>query len=154
MFEVIQQSEGTAARRRIYFSLIDSSDHFSAKDITVTGVKARIAKNAGTSANSTADIVKLDGTNLPGEYYVELTAAEVDTVGQISGYLKPTGCDVAVFQASVVAYDPYADGPTTAAIAAAVLSAATVAPIAADVKKVNAVTVDGAGTSLDPFGPV
>lgn len=153
MFEVIQQSEGTAARRRIYFSLIDSTDHFSAKDITVTGVKARLAKNAGTSAASTADIVKLDATNLPGEYYVELTAAEVDTVGIISGYLKPTGCDVAVFQATIVAYDPYADGPTTAAIATAVLAAATATPIAADVKKVAGVTVGGAGSTLAPWGP-
>lgn len=153
MFEVIQQSDGTAARRRVYFSLIDSTDHFSAKDITVSGVKARITKNSGTSAASTADIVKLDGTNMPGEYYLELTAAECDTVGVLSGYLKPTGCDVTVFQASVVAYDPYADGPTTVAIAAAVLSAATAAPIASDVKKVNAVTIAGAGTTLDPWGP-
>lgn len=154
MFENIQQSESTATRRRIYFSLIDSSDHFSAKDITVTGVKARISKNAGTSAASTNDIAKIDGTNMPGEYYLELTASEADTVGIVSGYLKPTGCDVAVFQAYVVAYDPYADGPTVSTVAAAVLSAATATPIAADIKKVNAVSVDGAGTSGDPFGPV
>jgi hypothetical protein len=44
--------------------------------------------------------------------------------------------------------------PTAAQNAAAVLAAAQSAPIHADIRKVNAVTVDGAGTEADPFGPV
>ncbi len=44
--------------------------------------------------------------------------------------------------------------PTAAQNAAAVLAAAQAAPIHADIRKVNAVTVDGAGTEADPFGPV
>jgi hypothetical protein len=44
--------------------------------------------------------------------------------------------------------------PTAAQNAAAVLAAAAATPIHADIRKVNAVTVDGAGTEADPFGPV
>jgi hypothetical protein len=44
--------------------------------------------------------------------------------------------------------------PTAAQNAAAVLAAAQATPIHADIRKVNAVTVDGAGTEADPFGPV
>jgi hypothetical protein len=44
--------------------------------------------------------------------------------------------------------------PTAAQNAAAVLAAATATPIHADIRKVNAVTVGGAGTEADPFGPV
>jgi hypothetical protein len=38
-------------------------------------------------------------------------------------------------------------------IAAAVLAAAAMTPISADVKKVNDTTVTGAGTESDPWGP-
>jgi hypothetical protein len=44
--------------------------------------------------------------------------------------------------------------PTAAQNAAAVLAAAQSTPIHADIRKVNAITVDGAGTEADPFGPV
>lgn len=44
--------------------------------------------------------------------------------------------------------------PTAAQNAAAVLAAAAAAPIAADIKRVNAVLIDGAGSEADPFGPV
>lgn len=45
-------------------------------------------------------------------------------------------------------------GPSAADIAAAVLAAAQLAPIHADLRKVNAIAVDGAGTEADPWGPV
>lgn len=43
--------------------------------------------------------------------------------------------------------------PTAAQNAAAVLTAAMATPIHADIRKVNNITVDGAGTDVDPFGP-
>lgn len=43
--------------------------------------------------------------------------------------------------------------PTAAQNAAAVLAAAQATPIHADIRKVNAITVNGAGTDADPFGP-
>ncbi len=45
-------------------------------------------------------------------------------------------------------------GATPEQIAAAILALAQTQPIYADVRKVNAITVDGAGTEADPFGPV
>lgn len=44
-------------------------------------------------------------------------------------------------------------GPTAADIAAAILAAAQITPIHADVKKINAVTIDGAGIVGDEWGP-
>lgn len=153
MLEIIQQSEATAARRRLYFSLIDETTHTAGEDISITGVKVMLSTNGAAGVASTNDIVKIDSGDLPGEYYLELTAAEVGTVGQIVGYLKPTGCDPQTVQATVVSYDPYAIGLTAAVIAAAVLSAASTTPIAADIKAVNAIDVGGAGTLSAPFGP-
>jgi hypothetical protein len=40
------------------------------------------------------------------------------------------------------------------ALAAAILAAAAADPIAANIKEVNSIAVDGAGTEADPFGPV
>lgn len=44
--------------------------------------------------------------------------------------------------------------PANADIAAAILAAAQITPIHADLRKVNAIAVDGAGTEADPWGPV
>ena len=43
--------------------------------------------------------------------------------------------------------------PTATEIAAAVLAAATTTPIAANMKQVNSQSIDGSGTTSDPWGP-
>jgi hypothetical protein len=43
--------------------------------------------------------------------------------------------------------------PSASSTATAVLSAATSAPIAANIEQINAQTVSGTGTALDPWGP-
>ena len=120
MNEVIQQSEPTAARRRMYFRLISSSDNVSGKSVTTTGVKAQLSTNGATGVASTNDIVQIDATNLLGEYYVELTTGECGTEGTIVLNSQPTGCLAGRGQATVVTYDPYAAGTTLAGIAQAV----------------------------------
>ena len=45
-------------------------------------------------------------------------------------------------------------GATPEQIAAAILALAQLTPIHADIRKVNAITVDGTGADADPFGPV
>jgi len=45
-------------------------------------------------------------------------------------------------------------GTSAADIAAAILSAAQITPIWSDVRKVLNAAIDGAGTELDPWGPV
>ena len=59
-----------------------------------------------------------------------------------------SGSGLTAGQAAQLAAIP--DATTTAA---AVLSAATAAPIAANIKKVNGTTINGAGTAVDPWGP-
>lgn len=49
---------------------------------------------------------------------------------------------------------PTLNAADIAAIAAAVLAAAAVSPIKANIKQVNDLTVDGTGTEADPWGPV
>ncbi len=45
-------------------------------------------------------------------------------------------------------------GPTAGEIAAAILAAAQITPIWSDVRRVLGGAIDGAGTELDPWGPV
>lgn len=44
-------------------------------------------------------------------------------------------------------------GPTASEIAAAILAAAQITPIHSDTRKITGLTVAGAGTELDPWGP-
>jgi hypothetical protein len=103
----ILQSEPTAARRRVYFQAVDASDGITA-ETGLTGT-AYISKNGGSPAASTNSIVEIDSTNMPGRYYLELTAAEVDTLGTIEVRYKAAACAEVVVRAVVVATDPYVD---------------------------------------------
>ena len=102
----IQLNESVASRRRVFFRLVDATDGITGKDITVTGVKVRFTKNGAASVSSTNDIVKVDGTNMPGEYYLEFTQAEMDTLGTYRGYLRPATCAAALIEAQVIDYSP------------------------------------------------
>jgi hypothetical protein len=119
MFEVIQQSESTAARRRGYFHAVDATDGIT-PETGLTGA-ARISKNGASTVASSGSIVEIDATNMPGRYYVELTATECDTVGQVVVRYKSAACAEVVAQATIVAYDPNAAGPTANDVADAVL---------------------------------
>lgn len=107
----IQLNESVASRRRVFFRLVDATDGITGKDIAVAGVKVRFTKNGAASADSTNDIVKVDGTNMPGEYYLEFTQAEIDTLGTYRGYLKPATCAAALLEVQVLDYSPDANLP-------------------------------------------
>jgi hypothetical protein len=98
----IPKNTTTAVLRRVSFTLVDGTDLFTPEDITVSGVKVSLSVSGGTPANSTNDIVKVNGTN--GEYYIELTQTEVnvDAGNVIRGWLKPTGCALTKLVAQVV----------------------------------------------------
>ena len=109
-----------------------------------------------------------------GWYAVALTAAHTDTLGDLALHVTGAAADPAdmvllveggitdVDVSSRLATAGYtapdnagiAAIPDAATNAAAVLTAATTTPIAADVKKVVGYTIDGAGTEADPWGPV
>lgn len=98
-------SEATAAQRRVPVHLVDATDGIT----TETGITGagRVSKNGGATAASTNNIVEIDSTNMPGAYYLELTATEVNTLGIVVVRFKTAA--TAEFQTAieVVALNPY-----------------------------------------------
>ena len=84
-----QQSESIAVRRQWIIVLVDSTDGETGKTGQTGTVK--ISKNGGTPASSTNSIVEVDSIDMPGHYYIQLTAGELDTLGMISIYYKAAG---------------------------------------------------------------
>lgn len=103
--QLLQQSEATAAQRRIFFQAVDATDGISAETAqTGTGF---FSKNGAAPAASSGSITELSATNMPGRYYIEATAAEVDTLGIIEFRFKAAATAEVVVRAQVVPYDPY-----------------------------------------------
>jgi hypothetical protein len=104
MLQLFQQSEATAALRRLFFQAVDATNGIDAETgLTGTGF---YSKN-GASAVASASIVEVDSTNMPGRYYVEFTAAQIDTLGIIEFRFKDAACAEVVMRGQVVPYDPY-----------------------------------------------
>ncbi len=100
-----QQSETTAERRRWILVLVDSTDGVTGK----TGQTGTvfISKNGGAGVASANSIVEVDAGDMPGHYYVELTAAELDTLGWVSISYKAANT-LAFHDRAIVSYnDPY-----------------------------------------------
>jgi len=92
-------------------SLVQSGETFLASyEVTsMTGQTGTgyISKNGGAGVATTNSMVEVDSTNMPGLYYIELTASELDTLGYISFYVK-TATSIAVTDNAIVSYnDPY-----------------------------------------------
>lgn len=81
-----QQSEQIGVRRRWIMVLVDSTDGVTGKTGQTGTVK--ISKNGGTPVTSTNNIVEVNSANMPGHYYIELTAGELSDLGMISIYYK------------------------------------------------------------------
>ena len=103
--QLLQLSEATAAQRRIFFHAVDATDGIAA-ETGLTGV-GRTSKNGAATAASSASISEIDSTNMPGRYYIELTAGELDTLGIIEFRYKDAACAEVVARAQVVSFDPY-----------------------------------------------
>jgi hypothetical protein len=121
-----------------------------------------LAGSLGAIADVVAALVsdgRLNGSNLTGTVKMD---ASMTTEGSA---VTASACAVAVWNALAAAFNQPGSmgeklnlagsgGVDYNALAAAVLAAAAAAPIHADIKKVNARTINGAGTDADPFGPV
>lgn len=85
--------------------LVDGTDGITEK----TGQTGTVylSKNGTTQAQSTNSLVEVDSANLPGHYYVELTASELDTLGFLSVRYKAAGTAAFQWVGQVVADDPY-----------------------------------------------
>lgn len=79
MYEQLAQNESTAALRRSTFHVVQSSD--GASPLTGCTGTVRISKRGGATAASSGSIVEIDSVNMPGRYYIEFTAGELDTTG-------------------------------------------------------------------------
>ncbi len=99
---LIQVDETTAARRRIPIYCVDVTDGMSPEVGEAAG-QPQLSKNGAAHGNTSATLVAISN----GDYYVELTAGEVDTLGfGVARYKSANTAEAkTVFQ--VVAFDPY-----------------------------------------------
>lgn len=103
--QLFQQSEATAAQRRLFFQAVDATDGITAETgLTGTGW---LSKNGAAPVATTASITEISATNMPGRYYIEFTAAEVNTLAIIEFRFKAAACAEVVKEAQVVPWDPY-----------------------------------------------
>ncbi len=98
----IQVDEATAARRRIPIYCVDAGDGMTPETGEAAG-QPQLSKNGAAHGNTSATLTAIGS----GDYYVELTAGEVDTIGlNIVRYKSANTAEAKViFQ--VVSYDPY-----------------------------------------------
>ena len=101
----LQLSEGTAAQRRLFFHAVDATDGLAPETgLTGTGF---LSKNGATPVATSGSLNELNSTNMPGRYYIEFTAAELNTVGIIEFRFKAAACAEVIARAQIVPFDPY-----------------------------------------------
>lgn len=103
--QLLQQSESLADRRRVFLSLVNSSDGYS--PVTGETGTVRLTQNGGVDGASTNSLVEVDATDQPGRYYVELTQAELATLGVLGYSYNNTGVAQFHGEVQVVPWDPY-----------------------------------------------
>lgn len=110
---LFKASEGTAARRRAPIGvLVDATDGFTPELGEAAG-QPQISKNGGAFGNTSATLTAVSS----GLYYIELTAAELDTPGKIFLRYKSAATREHQSQFDVVAYDPFTAGSVPASAA-------------------------------------
>jgi hypothetical protein len=95
-------SESTAARRRVYFHLVDATDGITAETGEAAG-QPQLSKNGAAFANTSATLTAIAN----GRYYVELTAGELDTLGSIQLRYKSANTAEGIAGGQVAAFNPY-----------------------------------------------
>lgn len=79
MARMIWANQGTAARRRVYFQLVDATDGLTA-ETGEAGGQPQISTNGGAWTNTGIGVLVAIGN---GRYYAELTQAALATIGDI-----------------------------------------------------------------------
>jgi hypothetical protein len=96
-------AESTAARRRVPFYLVDATDGLTPETGEVGG-QPQLSKNGGAWANTAGVLVAVGN----GQYYVELTAGELDTLGRATcRYKSANTAESPSPVLDVVAFDPF-----------------------------------------------
>ena len=100
---LVKQSEATAAYRRMCFQCVDATDGMT-PETGEAGGQPQISTNGGAWANTTNTLVAIGN----GRYYVELTAAELGTIGIIEGRYKSANTAEALGTTlQIVRWNPY-----------------------------------------------
>ncbi len=105
----IKQSESTAARRRIKFTLVDDDALQTRKTGTFashSGV-VKVSKNGVTPASGAGTVTEVSSTDMPGVYYYEATQSECDTLGELIVHISATDCEPRELVAEIVAVDKW-----------------------------------------------
>lgn len=149
----------------------DGAVQTSGVTITVRGQGGAEGTGGGTTAYGASGIVYYTPTQAETDFTsfvliasktgcIPVAQTIVTTATSTPGYVVAANLDVAVSTrlaaSSYTAPDNAgitALGVSVAAIPADVLVAAAAEPISSNIKKVNDLTVDGAGTEIDPWGP-
>lgn len=107
--------------------MVDSADHITA--LSGLSLSCELSKDGGAFSAISPSVTEAGN----GWYRVQLTATDTDTYGDLVLHVTASGADPSDVVSQV------------RDIAQEVLTAATVAPIAANIKQVNAVTITGGG---------
>jgi len=114
----ITLNESTAALRRIFFVAVDVTDGVTRlTGLTFSGSEIMISKNGAAAAAFGGSVTEVDSGDIPGLYYYECTAGEVDTEGVLT--LKIAGSLMAT-QEIAVEIKASSAAPSAASIADAV----------------------------------
>lgn len=149
MSRLYTQSEGTAARRRFPLYLVDATDGLTA-EVSEAGGQPQISKVGGAWANTTAILTAVGN----GHYYVELTAAELDTLGYFAIRYKSAATAEFNMDGQVILFDLFTS-VTQTGDSFARLGTPAGASIAADIAAIEGQTDDigalGAGLTAIPW---
>lgn len=100
--QLFQQSEATAARRRVPVYLVDATDGIT-PETGETGGQPQLSKNGAAWGNTSATLVAIGN----GGYYVELTAGELDTLGFAKVRYKSANTAEFNWPIQILPWDPY-----------------------------------------------
>lgn len=102
--QLLQQSESTAAYRRLLIACVDATDGYTPETgLTFAAGEIRVSKNGAAEANQAGTVTEVAG----GVYYYEAAAAELDTLGTFAVRVNKTGVRSSVSVAQVIPFDPY-----------------------------------------------
>lgn len=142
--EFIKQSESTASRRRLYFTAVSVANIQTR--LTDSGIgtwTVKLSKNGAAAATTSNNPVEVDAGDMPGVFYIELTAAECSDLGDVIVYVSAAEIEPRELKAKIILVDLYsvpnvnthtvtADAITATAIQNGAITAAKIADAAID----------------------
>ncbi len=105
--QLVKLSESTAALRRLYFLTVDVVTGARLTDAGISAFTSVLSKNGAAAAATSNSPVEVDAGDMPGWWYIELTAAELSEVGIFSVGITAAEIEPREMICQVVAFDPY-----------------------------------------------